>query len=95
MHGHLEQMNPEARSMLPGIAFGSFVRRFQEPTLEEGFQDIYKVDFEVNACTSPKKGKEREAFPDGNHIADLPPRWGWCYSSRERMSRSSSGADTG
>jgi len=41
------QMNPEGRTMLPGIAFRSFVQRFTEPTLAEGFQDIFKVDFEV------------------------------------------------
>lgn len=40
-------MNPEARKMLPGIAFRSFLQRLQEPTLEEGFKDIYRVDFEV------------------------------------------------
>ena len=34
--------------MLPGIAFRSFVQRFQEPTLAEGFQDITVVDFEVS-----------------------------------------------
>jgi hypothetical protein len=33
--------------MLPGIAFRSFVQRFQEPTLVEGFEDITVVDFEV------------------------------------------------
>lgn len=36
--------------MLPGIAFRSFVQRFQEPSLKEGFEDIYKVDFEVRSC---------------------------------------------
>jgi len=41
-------MNPEARTMLPGIAFRSFVQRFQGPTLEEGFEDIYDVNFEVS-----------------------------------------------
>jgi bifunctional polynucleotide phosphatase/kinase len=46
----MEQMNPEARTMLPGIAFRSFVQRFQEPELKEGFEDIYKVDFEVRSC---------------------------------------------
>lgn len=43
-------MNPEARTMLPGIAFRSFVQRFQEPTLKEGFEDIYEVNFEVRSC---------------------------------------------
>ncbi|KAK5032033.1 DNA kinase/phosphatase Pnk1 [Exophiala sideris] len=40
-------MNPEKRIMLPGIAFRSFMQRLQEPSLKEGFEDIYKVDFEV------------------------------------------------
>ncbi|KAL2430562.1 Bifunctional polynucleotide phosphatase/kinase [Exophiala dermatitidis] len=40
-------MNPEKRTQLPGIAFASFIKRFQEPSLDEGFQDIYKVDFEA------------------------------------------------
>ena len=40
-------MNPEGRTMLPGIAFRSFVQRFVEPTISEGFQDITVVKFEV------------------------------------------------
>lgn len=43
MNGSL--MNPEKREMLPGIAFKSFQQRFQEPKLEEGLEDITKVDF--------------------------------------------------
>lgn len=45
------QMNPEGRQMLPAIAFRSYVQRFQEPTLAEGFQDITVVDFKV-CCDS-------------------------------------------
>lgn len=51
----MKQMNPEARTILPGIAFSSFVKRFQEPTLKEGFQDIYKVDFEFKGTDEDKK----------------------------------------
>ena len=40
-----ELMNPEKRDLLPGIAFKSFQQRFQEPTPEEGFEDITLVDF--------------------------------------------------
>ncbi|PGH07832.1 polynucleotide kinase 3'-phosphatase [Blastomyces parvus] len=40
-----ESLNPESRSSLPGIAFGDFHRRFQAPTLSEGFQDITHVEF--------------------------------------------------
>ncbi|GFG02790.1 conserved hypothetical protein [Aspergillus lentulus] len=38
-------LNPESRAPLPGIAFGDFLKRFKEPTLEEGFSDIVRVDF--------------------------------------------------
>ncbi|KAL4760806.1 putative DNA 3'-phosphatase Tpp1 [Aspergillus foveolatus] len=38
-------LNPESRTLLPGIAFGDFVKRFKEPSLAEGFQDIVRVDF--------------------------------------------------
>jgi len=48
-------MNPEKRSLLPGIAFKSFQQRLQEPTLKEGFQDIYKVDFEFKGTEEQKK----------------------------------------
>ncbi len=40
-------MNPEKRSILPYSAFTSFSSRFCEPRLEEGFQDITVVHFEV------------------------------------------------
>ncbi|OQV01346.1 hypothetical protein CLAIMM_06724 [Cladophialophora immunda] len=48
-------MNPENRTQLPGIAFRSFIQRFQEPTLEEGFEDIYKVEFEFKGTEEQKK----------------------------------------
>lgn len=41
-------MNPEKRQMLPKIAFTGFASRYREPRVEEGFQDITKVDFEVS-----------------------------------------------
>ncbi|KEF51197.1 uncharacterized protein A1O9_12811 [Exophiala aquamarina CBS 119918] len=50
-----DTMNPEARTMLPGIAFRSFVQRFQEPELREGFADIHKVDFEFKGTDEQKK----------------------------------------
>lgn len=40
-------LNPENRTILPSIAFSDFRRRFEEPNVEEGFQDIVKVDFVV------------------------------------------------
>ncbi|KAJ5142000.1 hypothetical protein N7526_002995 [Penicillium atrosanguineum] len=41
-----KELNPESRTSLPGIAFGDFGRRFQEPTLGEGFEDIIPVKFQ-------------------------------------------------
>jgi bifunctional polynucleotide phosphatase/kinase len=42
------QMNPEKRTILPGLAFKGFSSRYQKPTLSEGFQDITEVAFKVN-----------------------------------------------
>lgn len=44
-------MNPESRAMLPKQAFTGFAARYSPPTLDEGFMDITKVDFEVR-CRS-------------------------------------------
>ncbi|KAI9373296.1 polynucleotide kinase 3 phosphatase-domain-containing protein [Aspergillus egyptiacus] len=41
-----KSLNPESRTLLPGIAFGDFLKRFKEPTLSEGFKDIIRVDFQ-------------------------------------------------
>jgi hypothetical protein len=41
-------MNPEKRTMLPPALFHSFAKRFEEPSVKEGFQDIVKVDFVVS-----------------------------------------------
>jgi hypothetical protein len=50
-------MNPENRTILPGLAFKGFSSRYQQPVLSEGFQDITEVKFKVrfsrnnnNAC---------------------------------------------
>lgn len=34
--------------MLPKMAFAGFAKRFQKPSLSEGFQDIVQVDFQVS-----------------------------------------------
>lgn len=47
--------NPEARKSLPGIAFGDYGRRYQAPTLEEGFEDIIPVEFEFKGTDEEKK----------------------------------------
>jgi bifunctional polynucleotide phosphatase/kinase len=41
------KLNPEKRTMLPRVAFTGFAARYKEPTLQEGFQDITKVEFKV------------------------------------------------
>lgn len=38
-------MNPEKRTILPGLAFKGFSSRYQQPILSEGFQDITEVEF--------------------------------------------------
>lgn len=61
--GQTKQSNPEKRTMLPKMAFSGFVSRYREPKLEEGFQDITKVDFKVSrAPVSDVRGRER--YPD-------------------------------
>jgi len=47
--------NPESRTSLPGIAFGDFGRRFQEPTLDEGFEDIIPVKFQFQGTEEARK----------------------------------------
>jgi hypothetical protein len=44
------QMNPESRTMLPKMAFTGFASRYREPTVDEGFDDITKVNFKVRCC---------------------------------------------
>ncbi|RPA97951.1 PNK3P-domain-containing protein [Choiromyces venosus 120613-1] len=41
-----ELVNPEKRTLLPKIAFTSFTSRFAEPRIDEGFQDMTKVEFQ-------------------------------------------------
>lgn len=40
-------MNPEKRTILPGMAFRSFATRYKRPEMSEGFQDITEVAFKV------------------------------------------------
>ncbi|KAG8163830.1 hypothetical protein KVR01_005748 [Diaporthe batatas] len=41
-----KDMNPEARTALPKLAFNGFASRFKQPKASEGFQDIVEVDFQ-------------------------------------------------
>ncbi|KAJ5760149.1 hypothetical protein N7520_007305 [Penicillium odoratum] len=50
-----KEMNPEARTSLPGIAFGDFGRRYKEPRLEEGFDDIITVKFRFEGTDEERK----------------------------------------
>jgi len=47
------KVNPESRTMLPKMAFTGFASRYREPGLNEGFQDIAKVDFQVRPLLIP------------------------------------------
>ncbi|KAJ5678663.1 hypothetical protein N7462_006907, partial [Penicillium macrosclerotiorum] len=50
-----KDLNPESRTSLPGIAFGDYARRYQEPTLAEGFDDITPVPFQFQGDEEAKK----------------------------------------
>ncbi|KAJ5894348.1 hypothetical protein N7495_006039 [Penicillium taxi] len=50
-----KELNPEARTSLPGIAFGDFKRRYSPPTLDEGFEDIISVEFSFKGDDEAKK----------------------------------------
>jgi hypothetical protein len=39
--------------MLPKVAFTGFASRYMEPRLQEGFQDIFRVDFKVRLAAAP------------------------------------------
>ncbi|KAL8811508.1 MAG: hypothetical protein Q9200_001731 [Gallowayella weberi] len=42
-----ERFNPEKRKILPHSAFSSFASRFKQPKVDEGFQDVVEVEFQV------------------------------------------------
>ena len=44
--------NPEKRTILPHSAFSSFASRFKQPKVEEGFQDVVPVEFQVHQAPS-------------------------------------------
>ncbi|CAL5867677.1 uncharacterized protein PFLUO_LOCUS1896 [Penicillium psychrofluorescens] len=50
-----KELNPESRTSVPGIAFGSFASRFKEPTLDEGFEDIIPVRFQFQGSEDARK----------------------------------------
>ncbi len=50
-----ELMNPEGRTMLPGIAFRSFAQRYIPPSIDEGFQDITPVSFQFQGSAEQRR----------------------------------------
>lgn len=44
--------------MLPKMAFTGFASRYREPTLEEGLEDITKVDFQVRYAYSTRERRK-------------------------------------
>ncbi|PYH46094.1 putative DNA 3'-phosphatase Tpp1 [Aspergillus saccharolyticus JOP 1030-1] len=50
-----QYLNPESRTLLPGIAFGDFLRRFKEPSMDEGFKDIIRVEFQFHGDDEAKR----------------------------------------
>ena len=72
------QNNPEKRAMLPKMAFSGFKSRYREPKVEEGFEDITKVDFTVStarcwrvACTADDRTAVRGLGGAGNTLEAL------------------------
>lgn len=49
--------NPEKRTILPHSAFAGFASRFKEPQVNEGFQDVLTVEFQVSPVREVDVGK--------------------------------------
>ncbi|PVH94624.1 PNK3P-domain-containing protein [Periconia macrospinosa] len=50
-----DETNPENRLLLPKTAFLGFTKRYSEPQISEGFQDIVKVDFKFEGSEASRK----------------------------------------
>ncbi|OJJ47468.1 hypothetical protein ASPZODRAFT_130948 [Penicilliopsis zonata CBS 506.65] len=48
-------LNPESRDLVPTIAFTGFSSKLQEPTVEEGFHDVYRVDFRFQGSEATRE----------------------------------------
>lgn len=57
------QNNPEKRTMLPKMAFTGFASRYREPKIEEGFQDVTKIDFKVCRSFPMTRGSADNRLP--------------------------------
>ncbi|KAF2204780.1 PNK3P-domain-containing protein [Delitschia confertaspora ATCC 74209] len=49
------ETNPEKRTILPRLAFTGFASRYREPQLNEGFEDITKIDFMFTGTKEQQK----------------------------------------
>ena len=47
--------NPEKRTLLPSLAFTSFVSRFLPPTVQEGFSEVLTVPFIFSGSEAARK----------------------------------------
>lgn len=47
--------NPERRIMLPGLAFDSYTKRFEEPQEKEGFEEVIRVPFRFTGTDEMKR----------------------------------------
>ena len=65
--------------MLPKLAFTGFAARYREPSADEGFQDVTKVDFKVCIGMQVKIGEHTD----------------WFYSLKGLRNRRQSGRSTG
>ncbi|CAI6338371.1 unnamed protein product [Periconia digitata] len=50
-----DDTNPEKRLLLPKTAFLGFAKRYSEPQISEGFQDIVNIDFKFEGSETTKK----------------------------------------
>ncbi|KAL8930154.1 MAG: hypothetical protein Q9208_000771 [Pyrenodesmia sp. 3 TL-2023] len=70
-----EPFNPEKRAILPHSAFSSFASRFKQPKVDEGFQDVVPLQFQVDQ--SPRKGFKLHADVFVQFQGDVEQRKLW------------------
>lgn len=74
--------NPEKRTILPHSAFSSFASRFKQPTVEEGFQDIVPVEFQVGQARTGSSC--RLIYSCSSKVAPSSVKFGVSTGSRHR-----------